>query len=29
MADYRSIIGVVGSAHGFFNLLEEPSLIWT
>jgi len=29
MANYRAIIGVVGSRPLFFNLLGEPSLIWT
>jgi len=29
MADYRAIIGVVGSCPRFFNLWREPSLIWT
>jgi hypothetical protein len=28
MADYRAIIGVVGSCPRFFNLWKEPSLIW-
>ncbi len=26
---YRAIIGVVGPRPRFFNLLGEPSLIWT
>ncbi len=29
MADYLAIIGVVGPRPRFFNLLGEPSLIWT
>ncbi len=29
MADYRPIIGVGGPRPRFFDLWEEPSLIWT
>jgi len=29
MTDYCAIIGIVALCSRFFNLLGEPSLIWT